>query len=69
MIHIHTYTTSYPASSTPRMQIDLSGEHIEMFKQLINRAMNTWDRAPAELKAFADMVTEGEVLQDYSTQS
>lgn len=43
-------------------------EHAEAFKQLVNRAMNCWDRAPAELKEFADMVTEGKILQDYSSQ-
>lgn len=38
---------------------------IELFKQLVNRAMNCWDTAPAELKEFADRVTEGRIQQNY----
>lgn len=49
--------------------IRISGpDSIEQFKQLVNRAMNTWDRAPAELKEFADMVTVGKILQPYHDQ-
>lgn len=39
--------------------------HLEAFKTLVNRGMNTWDEAPPELKEFADILIHGEVLQDY----
>ena len=50
------------------IQILIDKNSLIAFKQLVNRAMNTWDRAPAELKVFADMITEGKVLQDYKSQ-
>lgn len=43
-----------------------SEEDWKLFQQLVNRAMNCWDRAPAKLKVFGDMVTEGKVLQNYT---
>ena len=43
-------------------------EAITWFKILVNRAMTTWDRAPWELKVFADQFISGVVLQDYKTQ-
>lgn len=48
------------------MTIEITGiEDIQLFKDLVNRAMNCWDRAPAKLKTFGDIVTEGKVLQKY----
>jgi len=38
------------------------------FKQMIQRAFNVWDFAPAEAKEFADVVLHGKVLQDYKAQ-
>ena len=35
---------------------------------LINRAMNTWDTAPPELKTFADQFIDGAPLQNYEAQ-
>lgn len=50
-----------------KMKIEIEGEEdIKLFQQLVNRAMNCWDRAPAKLKAFGDIVTEGKVLQNYT---
>lgn len=37
----------------------------KLFQQLVNRAMNCWDRAPATVKEFGDMVTEGKIQQNY----
>lgn len=68
MIYVYTYHINPDRPDSLRMQVNITGEQIEQFKTLVNRAMNTWDRAPAELKEFADMVTEGKILQDYSAQ-
>lgn len=68
MIYAHAYYINPDHPDSLRMQVDISGEQIEQFKQLVNRAMNTWDRAPAELKEFADMVTVGKILQPYHDQ-
>ena len=40
-------------------------EDWKKFQILVNRAMNCWDRAPADVKIFGDMVTEGKVMQKY----
>jgi hypothetical protein len=40
-------------------------EELEVFKEMVNRAMNTWDKAPPELKSFADRLLVGHELQDY----
>lgn len=49
------------------MEVIITSEvDIQLFRDLVNRAMNCWDRAPAKLKTFGDIVTEGHALQDYS---
>lgn len=40
-------------------------EDIALFQRLVNRALGTWDNAPAQIKEFGDIVTEGKILQDY----
>lgn len=39
------------------------------FKQLIQRGANLWPDAPPEIKEFADLITNGKVLQDYRAQA
>lgn len=38
------------------------------FKVLVQRGSNLWPDAPPKIKEFADLVTNGEVLQDYRSQ-
>jgi len=38
------------------------------FRDLVQRAMNTWADAPAELKEFADLLLDGKIQQDYKSQ-
>jgi hypothetical protein len=38
------------------------------FRDMLQRAMNTWPDAPAELKEFADLILDGKILQDYKSQ-
>lgn len=40
-------------------------EDLDSFKELVRRAMNTWQEPPIELLEFADKLLEGKVLQDY----
>jgi len=44
-------------------------ESVEHFKQLVQRGTNLWPDAPPEIKEFADIVTNGEVYQDYFSQA
>ena len=39
------------------------------FQELIQRGANLWVDAPPEIKEFADLVTNGKILQDYHSQN
>lgn len=41
---------------------------MKSFQALVQRGANLWPDAPPSIKAFADEVTSGRVLQDYSKQ-
>jgi hypothetical protein len=48
--------------------ITIDSNLLEQFKDLINRSLNCFPDAHPELKEFGDLITEGKVLQDYSSQ-
>lgn len=50
-------------------QILVSPEYWIEFQELIQRGSNLWPDAPPEIKRFADLVTNGKVMQDYDAQS
>lgn len=39
------------------------------FRELVQRGANLWPDAPPEIKEFADLVTNGKVLQNYREQN
>lgn len=39
----------------------------EAFQELIQRGANLWPDAPPEIKALADLITNGRIMQDYSS--
>lgn len=43
-------------------------EDMQAFKQLVQRGANLWPDAPAAIKEFADLITNGQILQEYSKQ-
>lgn len=43
-------------------------EDMKAFQELVQRGANLWPDATPAIKAFADQVTNGKVLQDYSKQ-
>lgn len=45
--------------------IHVPTESLQMFQQLIHRGANLWPDAPAEIKEFADVITNGYAMQDY----
>lgn len=46
-----------------------SQQSISRLKELVQRGANLWPDAPAELKEFADIITNnGVILQDYRGQ-
>jgi len=68
----HTETTDHTLSlieyGDKCLQINVHEQAVPAFKDLVQRAMNTWPDAPAELKEFADLLLEGKILQDYKSQ-
>jgi hypothetical protein len=46
--------------------IAITEDSIESFTKMVNRALNTWDEAPKDLKELGDMLVHGKILQDYS---
>lgn len=38
------------------------------FKELVQRGSNLWPDAPASIKSFADMITNGREMQPYANQ-
>ena len=61
--HIHI-----PESNENILIIVLTQDSADNFKTLVNRALNTWADAPAELKEFGDILLEGKPLQNYKVQ-
>lgn len=56
-------TTNYPVNS--RTIIEVENESLKGFQELVQRGTNLWPDAPVEIKEFADLVTSGQVMQDY----
>lgn len=46
--------------------IEVEEDCLEIFAQMVSRALNTWDDAPPDLKQLGDMLSHGHVLQDYT---
>ena len=47
----------------------IDGKSGKNFRELVQRATNLWPDAPAEIKEFADQITNnGWVMQDYASQ-
>lgn len=55
-------------NSLQHLRIEVTEESLPNFEQLINRALNCWDSAPAELKELGDMLTHGRVTRDHTFQ-
>ena len=63
---IHYTKLTAPIGTIGHQILILDHESFESFKTLLNRALNTWDDAPPELKALADTIIYGQQLQDYN---
>jgi len=51
------------------VHIHIDDENWKSFQELIQRGANLWPDAPPEIKEFADLVTNGKVMQDYYRQA
>lgn len=59
-----------PDRREPMLFVTVYGEaSIKEFKELVQRGTNLWPDASPDIKEFADLVTNGRVLQDYRAQA
>lgn len=58
----------HTVNNTSFTSVLVTKESQESFKELIQRGANLWPDAPAEIKEFADLITNGQILQDYRSQ-
>lgn len=65
---IHVRVTRSDAGKIDAAHISITEDSMESFIKMVNRALNTWDKAPAELKELGDMLVHGKTLQDYSSK-
>lgn len=64
-----TISTEFAVKQLSSFSITVTGDaDIAAFKQLIQRGANLWPDAPPEIKEFADLVTTGQVQQNYRAQ-
>lgn len=49
------------------LRIEVEKESIPEFKELVHRATNLWPDASPDVKKFADVITIGKPMQDYSS--
>lgn len=66
MIHVLPEPHHTPVDNT---YITVPATDLAAFKELIQRGANLWPDAPPAIKHFADIITNGEVLQDYERQA
>lgn len=62
---IHAKVTRNNDNSIHLIRIEITEESIDQFKQLVDRALNCWNSAPADLKSLGDLLTHGYVTQKY----
>lgn len=63
---IHTRVSRNPDDTIAEIHISVTADSLPNFQALIDRALNCWDSAPAELKELGDMLTHGYVTQDHT---
>ena len=47
------------------LQLTIPFDRYNEFQTILNRALNTWDTAPAEWKELSDVLNHGNTLQNY----
>lgn len=52
-----------------RVNITVDAKEWKRFQELVHRGANLWADAPDFIKRAADLITNGKVMQDYSSKS
>lgn len=66
---IHVKVSRDADGEIDNLQIGITKESLGRFTALINAGLNCADQAHPELKELGDMLTHGEILQDYYSQA
>jgi hypothetical protein len=67
MMHMQvTRSGNDPLGEIQEFKLSITQESIPQFKELVNRALNCWDRAPKDLKDLGDMLTHGRITQNHT---
>lgn len=69
MIHIETNEGLDITDLTAGVMILVTSKHRKEFNELVQRATNNWPDASNEIKKFADLITNGKLMQDYDSQT
>ena len=65
---IHARVSRNSENEIDGIHISITTDSIQNFNTLVNRALNCWDSAPAELKELGDMLTHGYITQPHIDQ-
>ena len=65
---IHARVSRNPENEIDGIHISITADSRQNFNTLVNRALNCWDSAPAELKELGDMLTHGYITQTHTNQ-
>ena len=65
---IHARVSRNPENEIDGIHISITADSLQNFNTLVNRALNCWDSAPAELKELGDMLTHGYITQTHTNQ-
>ena len=58
-----------PSLPSHDLILTVGPENVAEFKKLIQRGANLWPDTSPQIKAFADQITNGKILQDYYAQA
>lgn len=62
---IHVFTKGIADADVAGYEINIDRASVAAFQQMVQRATNLWPDAPAEIKEFADIITNGKPMQNY----
>ena len=67
-IHVSIRGSHTINSSDGTLTVCLDNTVEDAFKELIQRGANLWPDAPWQIKELADLITSGQVMQNYQKQ-
>lgn len=62
---IHVRVSRNTQGEIDNLHLSVTEDSLPNFCALVDKALNCWDDAPAELKELGDMLTHGKVTQDH----